>query len=429
MSLPKEINYIARPQSLPVGTNVTSIVASPTNGSLFTDGAVIYLDMVNRGYLVPSSLYLRYKLTSTITTGQSYIRGIPAYAPFARSEVLIGSSVVESIQQYNQVCNMIVNTKLNVAQKVGLASAFGILDQTTTPTFANTNGANLGAVAGSFALSLACPLGNMLSCATTLVPLGKMPATRVQLTLDSVANVISGTGTGIRVENVELCYDVVEFGPEVDAAVDSMVDENGEIIIKSQGFINSAQVLTSGFSGMNELVYGVRLASIKSLFASFCGTTAAHSPSSWSGSRDITSSNGDYQFSISGRPFPERPISTTLNKAGALMELLGAHGPAHDLLTSNTCITPIQFFAYLGSNGAATPDTVTLPSQFWVGVNTEKLSSNTILLSGVSSQNTPITLRVNTSTATTQGFNVNVIAMFDALIKINPRTRQASVMI
>ena len=429
MSLPKEINYMTRPQSLPVGTNLTSVVSAPTNGSLFTDGAVIYLDMINRGYLIPQSVYLRYKLTSTITTGQSYIRGIPAYSPFARSEVVIGSSVVESIQQYNQVCNLIVNTKLNVAQKIGLASAFGVQDQTTTLTSVNVNGANLGATAGSFALSLACPLGNMLTCATTLVPLGKMPSCRIQLTLDTAANIISGTGTGIKVENVELCYDVVEFGPEVDAAVDSMTDENGEVIIKSQGFINSAQVVSSGFSGMNELVYGVRLASIKSLFASFCGTTSAHSPSSWAGSRDITSSNGDYQFTIAGRPFPERPISSSLNKAGALIELLNAWGPAHDLMTSNTSITPLQYFGYLGNNGAATPDTVTLPSNFFIGVNCEKLSTNSVILSGVSSQNSPITFRLNTSTATTQGFNVNVIAMFDALIKVNPRTRQASVMI
>ena len=431
MSLPKEINYLARPASLPAGTNLTSIVSAPTNGSVFTEGSVIYLDMVNRGYLVPSSVYLRYKLAVVQGAAASFVRGTPAYAPFARSEVVIGSSVVESIQQYNQVANMIVQTKLNSAQKTGLGAALGnTVDVAySTPTYVNQNGFSLGAAAVTTNLSLACPLGNILSSATTMIPLGKMPACRIQLTVDSTSNVISGSGTSITLSNIELCYDCCEFGPEVDAAVDSMVDPMGEIVIKSSGFINSAQVISSGFSGMNELVYGVRLASIKSLWALFCGTTAAHSPSSWAGSRDITSSTGDYQFSISGRPFPERPLSTTLNKAGIFMELLNAWGPAHSMESNNTSIMPIQWYAYLGSNGGATPDTVILPSFFLAGVNTEKLSSNSVLLSGVSSQNTPITLRINTSTATTQAFNVNVIALYDALIKINPLTKQASVMI
>jgi len=430
MSLPKEIDYESRPLSLPAGTNLTSIVAAPTNGSSFTDGAVIYLDLVNRGYLVPQSIYLRYKLAVACNaTAGPVLRGIAGYSAINRSEILIGSSVVESIQQYNQVSNMVVQTKLNFAQKAGLAAGLGLIDQTTTPTFDNLDGYTLAA-SSTTTIPCAVPLGNMLSAAQTLVPLGKMPACRIQLTLDTASNIVSvGGGTSLTVSNVELVYDVVDFGPEVDAAVDMMADENGEIVIKSQGYINSAQALTSNFSGMNELVYGVRLASIKSLFACFCGTTAAHSPSSWAGSRDITSNAGDYQFSISGRPFPERPISTALNKAGALMELCNAWGPSHDLLTSNTSISSKQFYAYTGSNGASAADSASSPSKFFIATNCEKLSSSGVLLSGVSSQNTPITLRINTSVATTQGFNVNVIALYDALIKVNPRTRQASVMI
>jgi hypothetical protein len=427
MSLPVEINYTMKPTALPSGTSLTSVVSAPSNGSTFQEGSIIYLDMVSRGYLVPSSLYIRYKLSvSTDATLNPYIRGIPAYAPFARSECVIGSSIVETIQGYNQVSSMVVNTKLNTAQKVGLSASLGLLDQATTPTFDNVDGYKLSPSV-SILIPLSAPLGNMFSACQQLLPLGKMPACRLQLTLDALSNIVSVGGTAMTISNVELCYDIVDFGPEVDAAVDSMVNESGEIVIKSQGFMNSSQIVPAGLQGSTELVYGLRLASIKSLYALFVGTNAAYNPSAWASSRDITSNSGDIAFTISGKSYPDRPISTTLNKAAFLSELSNSWGPSHDILTSNFAITQKQFYGYLGSGNVADP--VSHPSRFIMGVNCEKLSSNGVLLSGVSSQNTPLTLRINTSVPTAQTFNVNVIALFDALIKVNPATRQASVMI
>ena len=427
MSLPAEINYTQKLTALPAGTSLMSIVTAPSNGSVFQDGGILYMDLISRGSMIPSSLYIRYKLTvTTDATANPYIRGIPAYSVFARSECLIGSSIIETIQGYNQVSSMVVNTKMNTAQKVGLSASLGLLDQSTTPTFDNVDGYKLLPSATNV-LSLSAPLGNMFSACQQPLPLGKMPACRIQLTLDALTNLVSVGGTSFSVSNVELCYDVVDFGAEIDAAVDSMVNESGEIVIKSQGFMNSAQIVPIGLQGSTELVYGLRLASIKSLFALFCGTNAAYNPSAWASSRDITSNSGDLAFTISGKSYPDRPVSTTLNKAAFLSELSAAWGPSHDILTSNFAITQKQFYGYLGSGVVADP--VSHPSRFIFSVNCEKLATNGALLTGVSSSNTPITLRINSSVATAQTFNVNVIALFDALIKVNPLTRQASVMI
>jgi len=324
------------------------------------------------------------------------------------------------------VCSMVVNTKMNTAQKVGLSASLGLLDQSTTPTFDNVDGYKLP-ISTTTVIPLSAPLGNMFSSCQQLLPLGKMPSCRIQLTLDAVANVVSVPNALMLISNVELCYDIIDFGPEVDSAVDSMVNESGEIVIKSQGFMNSSQIVPNGLNGSTELVYGLRLASIKSLYALFVGTNATYNPSGWASSRDIASNAGDLSFTISGKSFPDRPISSATNKASFLSELSNSWGPSHDILTSNFAITQKQFYGYLGSGVVADP--VSHPSRFILGVNCEKLSSNGVLLSGVSSQNTPITLRINTSVATAQTFNVNVIALFDALIKINPSTRQASVMI
>ena len=125
--LPKEINYRSA-IPLPEGTQSNSIVNSPINGASFSASSIIQFDLVQRGYLVPESMYIRYKLTTTGGTAgaaTNFIRGTPVYSFFARSEVIVGSQVVESIQNYNQLCNMLVNCRMNYSQKLGLATAFG----------------------------------------------------------------------------------------------------------------------------------------------------------------------------------------------------------------------------------------------------------------------------------------------------------------
>ena len=99
-ALPKELNYAAGAlASLPGGTNSIDMVVSPANGAVFsTDGASIAFDLPSRGYLQPGSMYLRYKCAVTGSGAKALMRGIPAYTPFVRSEIIIGWSI--TVQQY-----------------------------------------------------------------------------------------------------------------------------------------------------------------------------------------------------------------------------------------------------------------------------------------------------------------------------------------
>jgi hypothetical protein len=235
--IPKEIAYSQKLAALPAGTTCTSVVVSPSNGSAFSGGgSVIYFDIPARSYLLPSSMYLRYNLT-TNATAAGYIKGTPFAAPFLRSEVLIGSQIVESIQQYSQVYNLLVNTKMNIGQKMGMAATLGYLDNSSTLTSANLNGRY---VASGDVYSLAGPLGNLLSNCDHLVPLGMMPSCRIQLTTDTVANMFNSSITSYTnvpsnyyVSNLELCFDLIDFNSDVDSLVQSMADADGNILIKS----------------------------------------------------------------------------------------------------------------------------------------------------------------------------------------------------
>lgn len=435
--LPKEINYSSA-MSLPEGTQSNSIVSSPINGQTFGASQIIQFDLVQRGYLQPESLYLRYKLTVTGGTAGNagnFIRGTPVYSFLSRLETIVGSQVVESIQNYNQLSNMLVNCKMNYAQKVGLANSFGYTTSTGAADFAfnfsnlAANGGNLSTATAAAPLNLfyAAPLGCLLSNCDHLVPLKFMPSCRIQITTETLANAIQtvvapNAIASYSLSNVELCYDIIEFSPFVDQAISSM--GQGSITIRSQSYLSSGVTLPAASSGSLEFLFNQRLASIKSLFAHLSGTLNTVSVNTLFDSVDCTGAGaggaggGDYQFFVSGLPYPPRPISTVLNKAGASMELSLAFGPAHDLLTSNFSIAPAEF-----NSGNTTTTTQCAMGKFYVGTNTEKLSTNGALLTGISSQGSPISVRVSIGTATTNAQVIQLICLYDALLKIDIPSR------
>ena len=422
MSVPREVDYSARPTSLPPNTINTDIVIAPSNGSSFgNDGDIIQFQLPARGFLVPSTMYLRYKCAVATTTEQATMRGTPFYTPFVRSQVSVGASVVESIEGYNQLANLLVNTKMDVAEKTGLAYSLGLLDYTTAPTSSNING-RLLANATNETWDMAGALGNILSNSDHLVPLGAMPSVQIQLTMDAIANMFSATATAtnltsITLSNLELCFQSVEFGAEIDPMILSMTDEEGNILIKSQSYTSSSQVCPIQ-TGQTELTYNQRLSSIKSIVANLNGA-GANNKNDWADSVDITTNRGDYQFLIANRPYPVRPMSVLQNKGGVYQELANCWSMAHSLYSSKLAITPAEFSKV--DNQATTYDS---PAKFYVAQNTEKLSSSA-MLTGVSSQLSPISLRINFGgVAPNDAHTIALICNFDAIMVINPLARQ-----
>jgi hypothetical protein len=428
MKLPKEVNFADKPASLPNGTSCISSVVVPSNGSTFSVGDILQLDLPSRGYLVPSSLYMRYRVSTVVpASAAASVVATPVYSYFTKLETLIGSQVVESINNYGQLNNMIVNCKMTPAQKVGIASAFGYRDTALDSTADYTNSdvnARLLADNATDVSAYAGPVNCILSNADKLVPLKFMPACRIQFTVDSaLTNIYASTTdpTSFTISNFELCFDLVDFPTEVDNAVASMTDANGKIYIKSQSYISSGQNLPSGSIGNLEFIYNFRLASIKSLFLMPSGQSSVNRLYD---SFDATTQNGSYQFFVASMPYPQRPISTAQHRfAGIGMELSTAFGPAHDLITT-------QFGSTLRNLQYATNGTTTaiIPAMFYVGTNTERLSSNAVMLSGVSSQNSPISLRLELGTATAAALTLQLIAMYDAVIEVDVGNKQVAIL-
>lgn len=417
--LPKELEYVPLLNSLSPSTVNTSVVLSPSNGATFQENSAIQFDIASRpnSFLDPSTLYIRYKVALTAAAAGVEIKGCPLYTPFQNLQVQFGSNIVESINQYGVVMAMQMNLTHSQAQKAGVAASYGYSDFASSSQCANVNGRTTSIANETFTVS--GPLRCILSESNRLIPLGVMPAVRIQLTCDTMASIATTSValTGMTLSNVELCYDIITM----DSSVTDIIGGMGEkIYIKSQSYATSSTTLAAGVTGSVSLLYNTRLSSVKSLFASF-GGTAATSLNRLYDSFDITSNNGSYQFMIGGLPYPARPISTANNRSGAFSELRLAVGGISQTY-ADISISPAEFnYVSVGTT------TARVPAKFLIGVNVEAMHTNSVLLSGISTQSSPITLQLELNTATSQAHSIMLMALHDALIEITPSTRDATV--
>jgi len=414
-SLPSSINFAEPIPSLPEASIKYDVALQPVNGQTFTMGGnQIIFQFPNRGYLDPQSVYLRYKATIANATTASNLLGCPYSAPFQRLETQFGSVTVDSINDWNQVNHILSNISLSVSEKYGMQSSYGYTTS-PTPTIEELDSRAIP-VAGEV-VSLAGPLPCMLTnIQDKLLPLWAMPTISMVLTTDALSNVINpvGTVTGITLTNVELCFSFVEFGPEVDAMVRGM---GQRIYVKSQSFSNASVNVASGQNGSTSLIFNQRYASCKAAIVTFNGAINNKKFEAV----DITNNSGDYSLNISGIQYPQKPYSTLNNRNGILQELRKTVGSIYDR-SNSMAINNLEFSAVDNVVNAST----TIPGKFYLGFNLEKLHSGA-LLTGISTNNSNITVNITQSTATTVVRTCNLMLVYDSLIEIDMLAKQASV--
>lgn len=419
-TLPSSVDYTTAIPSLPDNSIKYSVALVPVNGSSFTPASQAIFQFPNRGYLIPDSVYIRYK--SVITTSAAtplYMLGTPCYTPFQRLETQIGSVTVDSINNYNQVAHILTNCTYDVAQKLGMQSAFGYTSVASTPTLEELDGryiASAGGDTSTFSCPIPCLLTNVVD---KLVPLFAMPTLSMIFTLDSLTNMFSSNiATGITLSNFELCFDFIELGSEVDAMVRGM---GPKIYLKSQSFSNSSTTLPVSSSGSQSLVYNQRYASVKAAIVSFSSGAGYGSNQSFE-ALDVTQNLGDYSITIGSVQYPQKPLSAVNNKAGVLQELRRCLGSIYDktnAMSINTAEFNIIDAASFNTNYNG-------PGKFYLGFNLQKLHTNA-LLTGISTNNSNISVNVNIPTATNKSHPANLLLVYDSLIEIDVMNKQASV--
>lgn len=417
-SLPSSVNFAESLPSLPENSVRYSVALQPVNGASFGPSSQVIFQFPNRGYLIPDSVYLRYRGTLTAITGTytGNMYGTPFFTPFQRLETQFGSVTVDSINNYHQVCNMLTNTTMDWAQKYGNIFNYGWSGGAPTTT-EELDGRTFTVtlVQSPAAFSFAGPLPSLLTnISDKLLPLFAMPTISMVLTLDAIANMLDTTTnfSSYILSNLELCFDFIELGPQVDAMVRGMGDK---IYIKSQSFSNSSVTVPTGTNGSQSYIFNQRYASVKGAIVICSGGT-----NKLFDAVDITSNSGSYSLNIGGVSYPQKPYSTLNNKAAVLMELKKVMGSIYDK-TNNMAINSTEF-----NSIDNTATTTTIPGKFYVGFNLQKLHSNA-LLTGISTNNSNISVNIESTTATGSNRQCNLILAYDALIEIDVVNKQSSV--
>ena len=407
--LPTLVNYQEPLVVLPPETQNFEYTAVPVNGSTFAPSSQILVDLGNRGFLDPASLYIRYKITYTSNAGGAAndtmsIVGTPAYTPFLRLDTFANSQNIETINNYNTVANIYTNlANENTDGAVYVLSAAGVT---------------------TFSQYLSAPLLGLLSSSEKLIPLFLLNNIRLAFTLDSAANMCSNLAAATNrkmalfaITNFEVCYNMIDMGQAVQNEIIRM---NPKLRIKSSSFATSiAPNIATGTIGSTSLVYNLRYASVKAILAVFGGNDTTQSANKLFDSFDITSSNGDFQFNIGGVNYPQKSLSTLNNKGGLMMELRRAMG---SILNNNVSLS-VNFNEFTIIDGGAT--TAVKPAKFWVAQNLQKLTVNQkAFFTGVSTQLAPINLNINIGTITTQAYTPLLVLLYDAIIEIDPATKQ-----
>ncbi len=431
--LPKEVEYNRPHASVSPDTTSLNVIVRPSNGQVFQPGGdIITFDLPSRAFMSPASLVLRGVMTHTSAANgstDSVFGAAPGAAWIQRVETQISGQTVESINSYGQLYNLLVNTKLGFSERFAMQTELmtGSAATAGIPPTASAGVASFAFATGDTDAndsSFAIPLGCLLANCTNYVPLGMMGGVRISITTDQLANfaVVAAGGT-VTFKDLELAFDMVDFGRGFDAVVGSMADSEGNINIKSSSWNISAQTLGALAAGTTqESIFNVRLSSIKSLILQAGGLAPGVNGSKFDAIA-IQGPAGSTQFVVASQVYPQTPLAES-NQSLVMSELRQSLGEAHDLLGSKMSIQNLVFDANLARNLSNGTSTLALPVCHFVGVNTEKVSSNQLMMSGISSQLSPISVRLNNSAVVAAGSLLTLFVLYDAILSINLPTRQ-----
>ena len=450
MEIPRELNF-AQASDLPLipsgstsTENYIPQVGGASSFSLLTSGNNCIFDLPSRGYIDPSTIYLKYKIKTTQPgAAAAQIRSTAGYSPISRVDTFVGSSLIESMINYNVYQNFKIQTTMNNSMKYTQAASLGIRSERDIVTSNSLDGRFCDAVA-STEFGVCVPLDNCLSnVKDVLVPICFLSSVRVSITFDTISNIfaiapaileVAGVSpayaatvlpTECIISDVFLCYTSIHFPPEIDEKFRKQY-ANDNIVLKTQSYLLGSNMIAANTVGQIDLQVNHRLTSVRSCFLLMSTPTSANGIFD---SFDITQGSGEYSIVISGKTFPSRPHNTNLaHKNGMLLELRKAVNSLYSK-DSNMSINTLEFNRLLLANpvpGQAGASTVLDPAKFYPAFRTHLLGPNSSFLSGIACNDGPIGIRITAQLPVAIGCTVSLVSVYDMLIKIDVTTKTAT---
>ena len=351
------------------------ISIAPVNKSLFTpsDQIILELPTGRKGtWLDQSQSYLKFSVqfSSTVAAvagGSGIYLDNSAYSFIQRCDIYHSSNLLETINEYGQLANFLIDTSLTQSDKAGLSTLIGtnglinavsILTSsaainagaaTTFPapiSFTQFGGDRTGQACASVAtaagigtaipytFSLPMLSGIIGVNASKMLPVGKLASPiRVELYLSALDDAIyygtAGAGANWQIVNVEFCACYVELQ---DDSFD-MVSPDEPQYISTTTYRQASTYLPAATSGEFTTLLPFRAASITALYARFRNyvnaVQGANATAAYRKSSSINPNMSYYYFRVGSSLYPNKPIYLTNGS------LVGSGGEAYaELLKS-----------------------------------------------------------------------------------------------
>lgn len=479
IGISSDCQYNLKPSAVRSRSYRSSI--APTNKSSFnpSDTAIMYISGGRRNtYLDTTQSYIRFSIKNNDTTSST---GIGANGAFLldnnascvinRLDIFHASNLIETIQNYNQLMTVLLDTNINSAQKLGLSTAYGTSSSNggTATTFLGVGGNDTSrqgeiiygtawntlvatpatTTAANQVKTFCMPIisGTIGLGAEKFLPLGKLnDDIRCEFTFETqnaavVYQKSSATASWTIVDfQLEMC--IVELSDEGQAMVDQYTSPEMPIYIHGNSWRSYTSNLPSGQIGGQSFLVPARFGSLKTIFVCPRRSTEIADLQSYSLSSRINPNFAQYWWRIGSALLPAKYVVLEGNSTGGYAEAFMELQKTFHSVSSpeNASVLPSGYYNVADSgttltsaNGSASAITVlttgvNAPSTgansykngFLIGQELESFALRSdVLLSGYNTLSQQIFFEAQINNpGPTAAYTLNFFAGFDQIIVI-----------
>jgi hypothetical protein len=313
------ISFVA---NTPTQSQFSSQVVSFTIPSGMSDA--VFMDCMNTT--------ISFTLTYVVGTASSVTGGrcklLSSAASWFDTLVLYSNNTpLETINQYGQLQNFLLQNTANLSERVGGISICMGSDANSA------NGIDLPTAAGSYRFNFCIPLISLIGLNTEkYFPVGSVNNLQLQMTTANLIPIVTyctAVATNVTLTTAptlsefRLNMKYVDVG-DAAAAMLRQTLQDGRWYIKSSTYTNSSVTIPSGSSGTQQALLQIRNSSVKSLFHYFNIPVGLVSPN---GNYDaVNIGTTSRQLQIGGNYFPNLPINDVQRPAEGYAILIQALG-------------------------------------------------------------------------------------------------------
>ena len=317
---------------------------TPSNGSTFTGGNTIHLDLPGNlagQYYNPSQMYLKFKIQNSVAATQLDRAG--AVSCIKRVQIQTAGASIYDLNQYNVLATALMDTDCSADWK---ASSGSVLLGTQGDSL---QGEALGAVA---ARTYCVPMMlTPLSMATParMIPAFSLSSLSFRITLENDSIVGNTAGAPVfTYSDVEMVCLMTELSPGAQSQIDSMT--GGQYNILANSYINSQATLAAGVTSLTANL-GISVSSLERILVVHRPSATANAAGAFSLGNRTTSGLSEFQFLINSENYPQRPILVDGRGAESYAELLIADHALVDFRKGNCLLNGYAASAAVGTAG------------------------------------------------------------------------------